>query len=143
MATAYDNRLIRNDDDDDAEAKDAGRHPDYVGKALFDSRTILITGGISDKTAQRVCAQMFALAAVSDDPILLVVSSPGGHVESGDMIHDTMKFIKPRVDRAGLGLGRQRRRADLRGRGKGRPLLPAEHALLAAPTLRRRRRHGL
>jgi ATP-dependent Clp protease protease subunit len=103
MATAYDNRLIRNDDDDDAEDKDAGRHPDYIGKALFDSRTILITGGISDKTAQRVCAQMFALAAVSDDPILLVVSSPGGHVESGDMIHDTMKFIKPRVIVLGSG----------------------------------------
>lgn len=103
MAHAYDNRLIRNDDEDESEAKDAEKHPDYVGKALFDSRTILITGGISDKTAQRVCAQMFALAAVSDDPILLVVSSPGGHVESGDMIHDTMKFIKPRVVVLGTG----------------------------------------
>ncbi len=102
MAHAYDNRLIRNDDDE-SEDKDAGRQPDYIGKALFDSRTILITGGISDKTAQRVCAQMFALAAVSDDPILLVVSSPGGHVESGDMIHDTMKFIKPRVVVLGSG----------------------------------------
>ena len=74
-----------------------------VGKVLFESRTILITGGISDKTAQTVCAQLFALAAKSDDPILMVISSPGGHVESGDMIHDTMKFIKPRVVVLGSG----------------------------------------
>ena len=39
MAHAYDNRLIRNDDEDESEAKDAEKHPDYVGKALFDSRT--------------------------------------------------------------------------------------------------------
>ena len=103
MADAYKNRLIRNDDEDNTEEKGAERHPDYVGKALFESRTILITGGISDKTAQQVCAQLFALAAQSDDPILMVVSSPGGHVESGDMIHDTMKFIQPRVVVLGSG----------------------------------------
>ena len=33
----------------------------------------------------------------------MVISSPGGHVESGDMIHDTMKFIKPRVIVLGSG----------------------------------------
>ncbi|MCR9129987.1 MAG: ATP-dependent Clp protease proteolytic subunit [Alphaproteobacteria bacterium] len=102
MAFAYDNRLIRNDDEDGDE-KGAERPGDYVGKALFESRTILVTGGISDKTAQSVCAQLFALAAKSDDPILMVISSPGGHVESGDMIHDTMKFIKPRVITLGSG----------------------------------------
>jgi ATP-dependent Clp protease protease subunit len=105
MATTYDNRLIRNDDDEDEdeEEKGAERPGDFVGKALFESRTILITGSISDKTARSVTAQLFALAAKSDDPILMVVSSPGGHVESGDMIHDTMKFIKPRVITLGSG----------------------------------------
>jgi ATP-dependent Clp protease protease subunit len=103
MAFAYDNRLLRNDDEDEGEDKAAERPGDYVGKALFESRTILVTGGISDKTAQAVCAQLFALAAKSDEPILMVISSPGGHVESGDMIHDTMKFIKPRVIVLGSG----------------------------------------
>lgn len=104
MAFTYDNRLIRNDDEEDDEDEKGGERPgDYVGKALFESRTILITGGISDKTARGVCAQLFALAAKSDDPILMVISSPGGHVESGDMIHDTMKFIKPRVIVLGSG----------------------------------------
>ena len=102
MSYGYTDPIIRNDDED-GEDKDAPTTPDYVGKALFESRTILITGGISDKTAREVCAQLFALAAKSDDPILMVISSPGGHVESGDMIHDTMKFIKPRVIVLGSG----------------------------------------
>lgn len=102
MSYGYTDPIIRNDDED-GEDKDAPKTPDYVGKALFESRTILITGGISDKTAREVCAQLFALAAKSDDPILMVISSPGGHVESGDMIHDTMKFIKPRVIVLGSG----------------------------------------
>ena len=102
MAYGFDNRLIRNDDED-GEDKEADKAGHFVGKALFDSRTILITGGITDKVAAGVCAQLYAMAAVSDDPIMMVISSPGGHVESGDMIHDTMKFIKPRVIVLGSG----------------------------------------
>ncbi len=103
MAYAFDDRLIRNDDEDDSDEKNAQPAGDHVGKALFEARTILITGGINDKVARAVCAQLFALAAKSDDPILMVISSPGGHVESGDMIHDTMKFVKPRVIVLGTG----------------------------------------
>lgn len=105
MAHAYDPRLIRNDDEDeDKENPDALKAaPDFLGKALFDSRTILITGSINDKAARSVCAQLLAMAGKSDEPILMVISSPGGHVESGDMIHDMMKFIKPRVITLGSG----------------------------------------
>jgi len=98
----YNELPIRNDDEnEDADAAKA--MPDFLGKSLFESRTILVTGGISDRVARSVCAQLFAMAAKSDDPILMVVSSPGGHVESGDMIHDTMKFITPRVITLGSG----------------------------------------
>jgi ATP-dependent Clp protease protease subunit len=105
MVNQFDNRLLRNDDEDEDEDvdKQATKPEDFVGKALFDNRMILVTGGINDKVAARVCAQLFAMAAKSDEPILMVVSSPGGHVESGDMIHDTMKFIKPRVITLGSG----------------------------------------
>ncbi len=102
MFYSYTDLVTYNNDPDD-EDRNALRIADYIGKALFDSRTILITGGISDKTARDVCAQLFALAAKSADPILMMVSSPGGHVESGDMIHDTMQFIKPRVIVLGSG----------------------------------------
>ena len=48
MSYGYTDPIIRNDDED-GEDKDAPKTPDYVGKALFESRTILITGGISEK----------------------------------------------------------------------------------------------
>ena len=40
---------------------------------------------------------------MSDKPILLVLSSPGGHVESGDMIHDMIKFVRAPVKILGTG----------------------------------------
>lgn len=67
-------------------------------KALLDSRTILLTGGIDDKQARRVAERLIALSGISSDPILLVLSSPGGHVESGDMIHDMIGFISAPVN---------------------------------------------
>lgn len=74
-----------------------------IDKYLFDSRHILITGEVNQDMARDVCARLFAMAHVSDDPITVVVSSPGGHVESGDMIHDTIKFIRPTVRMLGTG----------------------------------------
>jgi ATP-dependent Clp protease, protease subunit len=50
-----------------------------------------------------VSARLLALAADNDDPINVFISSPGGHVESGDMIHDVIKFIRPRVRTIGSG----------------------------------------
>jgi len=72
-------------------------------KYFFDSRIVMVTGEISHTLAERVCLSLFALAQASDDPITVIISSPGGHVESGDMIHDTIKFIKPRVRVLGSG----------------------------------------
>ncbi|NLS04443.1 ATP-dependent Clp protease proteolytic subunit [Rhizobium sp. P32RR-XVIII] len=70
---------------------------------LFKSRSIFIYGPINQELAQKVCSQLVALAAASDDDIRIYVSSPGGHVESGDSIHDMVKFIKPKVWMIGTG----------------------------------------
>ena len=70
---------------------------------LFKSRSIFIYGPITKELAQRVCSQLVAMAAVSDEDIRVFVNSPGGHVESGDSIHDMVKFIKPRVIMIGSG----------------------------------------
>lgn len=70
---------------------------------LFKSRSIFIYGPITQELAQKVCSQLVALSAASDDDIRIFVSSPGGHVESGDSIHDMVKFIKPKVWMIGSG----------------------------------------
>ncbi|MEX0839982.1 MAG: ATP-dependent Clp protease proteolytic subunit [Parvibaculum sp.] len=74
-----------------------------VESGLFKSRTVLVTGEINDRQARAVSERLLAMAGESDDPITLIVSSPGGHVESGDMIHDMIKYIKPRVRVLGTG----------------------------------------
>jgi len=84
--------MSESDKKDDKEPTSA-----YLSKILFDARKVFITGEINDELALKVCANLHAMAHVSDDPITIIVSSPGGHVESGDMIHDTIKFIKPEV----------------------------------------------
>lgn len=70
---------------------------------LFKSRSIFIYGPITMDLAQKVCSQLVALAAASDEDIRIFVNSPGGHVESGDSIHDMIKFIKPKVWIIGTG----------------------------------------
>ncbi|MCL4136553.1 UNVERIFIED_CONTAM: hypothetical protein GTU68_059356 [Idotea baltica] len=89
--------------DDEQEDKPIGEPNAFLEEALFKARTILLTGGIDFKAAQRVSERLLALSAESKEPILLVLSSPGGHVESGDMIHDMIKFVPAPVKVLGTG----------------------------------------
>ena len=74
-----------------------------VQKALFKSRTVLIFGDVDMKMAERVSAQLLALANEGEGDIRVIVNSPGGHVESGDTIHDMIRFVGPRVKMIGTG----------------------------------------
>ena len=86
--------------------KEGGKNTEstgFIDEKLFKSRTITIFGEINDKLAQAVTAKLLALAADNDDPITIYISSPGGHVESGDVIYDMIKFIEPEVKVIGTG----------------------------------------
>ena len=74
-----------------------------AAKILFDSRLILLFGEINEKVARETTAQLLALSETSHEPIRLVISSPGGHVESGDAIHDMIRFIGAPVTVIGTG----------------------------------------
>jgi ATP-dependent Clp protease protease subunit len=95
--------------DEDGDDDEKGRQPDMpmtagpVQNALFKSRTVLVFGEIDMRLAERVTAQLTALAAESDAPIRVVINSPGGHVESGDTIHDMIRFCGPPVKVIGTG----------------------------------------
>jgi len=75
----------------------------FMDEKLFKSRSITIFGEIEDRIARAVTEKLLALAAESNDPITLYISSPGGHVESGDVIYDMIKFIRPEVRVVGTG----------------------------------------
>jgi len=89
--------------DDENDEKKATEPNAFLEEALFKARTILLTGGIDFLQARRVCERLLALSSENDKPILLVLSSPGGHVESGDMIHDMIKFVPAPVKILGTG----------------------------------------
>jgi ATP-dependent Clp protease protease subunit len=74
-----------------------------VGETLFKARTVLVFGEIAVPLAQQVTAQLLALAASSSEPIRIVINSPGGHVESGDTLHDVIRFIDVPVQIVGTG----------------------------------------
>ncbi|MBL4807802.1 MAG: ATP-dependent Clp protease proteolytic subunit [Rhodobacteraceae bacterium] len=86
-------------DDKDTDQKEAFS-PERI---TFENRYVTVVGEINDKLAKTTVERLLALAAVSDDPITMFISSPGGHVESGDMVHDLIKFIKPTVRVIGSG----------------------------------------
>ena len=89
-------------DEDSKESKSFGRSG-FLDEKLFKSRTITIFGESDEKVARAVTERLLALAAESDDPIIIYISSPGGHVESGDVVYDMINFIKPDVKIIGTG----------------------------------------
>src|ERR1700704_5288802 len=75
----------------------------FLEEKAFRSRTVLIFGTITDATAAEAARRLIALDADSAEPIDMIVSSPGGHLESGDAIHDLIRFIQAPVNMIGTG----------------------------------------
>ena len=69
----------------------------------FKSRFVLVFGEITHSVANATCQRLIALSTESDAPITMLISSPGGHVESGDAIHDMIRFVRAPVTTVGTG----------------------------------------
>lgn len=98
MPGIFSRDAIRLDDEPETpeketEEKSSGAPQGELEHKLFKRRTVLIFGGINDKIARDVTGRLLALASESDKPINVYVNSPGGHVESGDTIHDMIRFV--------------------------------------------------
>jgi ATP-dependent Clp protease protease subunit len=72
---------------------------------LLKQRKVLIFGGINDKLARDVTGRLLALASASGEPIDVYINSPGGHVESGDTIHDMIRFVDGEAPVRVIGTG--------------------------------------
>jgi ATP-dependent Clp protease protease subunit len=87
-------------DDKPAKPDAADRIEDQLS---FKSRFVLIFGEITDALAHATCRRLLALSEESDAPISMLISSPGGHVESGDAIFDMISFVRAPVTTIGTG----------------------------------------
>jgi ATP-dependent Clp protease, protease subunit len=70
---------------------------------LFKARTLIISGEINQKLAANVIGQLLAMDSQSQDAITIYINSQGGHVESGDTIHDIVQYVRSPVRMVGTG----------------------------------------
>jgi ATP-dependent Clp protease, protease subunit len=70
---------------------------------LFKNRILIISGEINQKLAANVIGQLLAMDHASQERITIYINSQGGHVESGDTIHDMIQFIRSPVAMVGTG----------------------------------------
>ena len=78
---------------------------DHIYQRLLRERIIFLGSEVRDQNANAICAQMLLLSA--EDPetdIFLHINSPGGSVDSGMAIYDTMNYIPNDVATVGMGL---------------------------------------
>jgi ATP-dependent Clp protease protease subunit len=65
---------------------------------LLEKRIIFVSEAINSTVAKRVVSQLLALdAQESNQPIYMYLNSPGGEVNSGFAIYDTMRFLSSEV----------------------------------------------
>lgn len=78
-----------NADRDETETKHAG-----MASRLLKIRTVIVNGQIDESLAEKVMAQLLVLDGESHDPIRVIITSEGGHVDSGYAIYDVLRYLE-------------------------------------------------
>ncbi|MGI9085825.1 MAG: ATP-dependent Clp protease proteolytic subunit [Aeromicrobium sp.] len=77
----------------------------HIYQRLLKERIVFLGAEVKDQNANAICAQMLLLNAEDEkSDISLYINSPGGSVDSGMAIYDTMQFITNDVVTVGMGL---------------------------------------
>jgi ATP-dependent Clp protease protease subunit len=72
---------------------------------LLKERVVFLVGPVNDAAANLVVAQMLFLESENPDKdIHFYINSPGGSIQAGMAIYDTMQFIKPDVATLCVGM---------------------------------------
>jgi ATP-dependent Clp protease protease subunit len=89
---------IMADQPDEPSTRDEG-----LGLRMLKTRTVLVSGVVDDKLAEKTIAQLLILDAENHEPIRVMITSQGGHVDSGFAIHDMLRFIESPIITIGAG----------------------------------------
>jgi ATP-dependent Clp protease, protease subunit len=77
---------------------------DDVSRRMLRQRRVMLTGAIDGPLAERVCAQLLVIEAEEPElPITLYLHSPGGEVDAGFAIYDTMQTLRCAVETVCVG----------------------------------------
>ena len=84
------------------------RWPDRVEDAalslLLRRRIVFLRGAIQDNVARDIAAQLLALDGISNEPITLIVDSPGGDISGLFTIIDAIGMLDATVDTRCVGM---------------------------------------
>ena len=75
-----------------------------IDTKLLDNRVIILSEEINPFSAMKVIKEMLYLDSLNSDDITLYINSPGGIVNDGLAIIDTMNFLESKVITIGMGL---------------------------------------
>jgi ATP-dependent Clp protease, protease subunit len=74
-----------------------------TARRLFERRTVMLTGPLEGESASLAGASLMALDAEGDEPVTLLVNSPGGPVEAGVAVVDVLDLLGVPVEATVIG----------------------------------------
>ena len=110
------------------------RSYDIFSRLLID-RIIMVSGPIESQMATAIIAQLLFLDAQDPDKdIYMYINSPGGEVNAGMAIYDTMNFIKADVQTIVIGLAASMASVLASGAKGKRFMLPNSQFMIHQPS---------
>jgi ATP-dependent Clp protease, protease subunit len=125
----------RFDDEDDEPKAPPPKPEDALAERFLKTRTILLAGEIDKESGERFIRQLLLLESLSaDEPITVLIDSPGGDVDAGYAIFDMIRFVSAPVRIIGMGLVASAAALILLAVPKDRRIgLPNSHYLIHQP----------
>ncbi len=80
------------------------KNDEPLSERFLKTRTVLLVGEVEKDLSEKVVRQLLLLDSMSDEPITLLIDSPGGDVYAGFSIFDVIRFINAPVRIVGIGL---------------------------------------
>lgn len=120
-----------NNDNENEENK---KKEEPISEKILKTRTILLSGEVDKKLAEKVVSQLLILEGENNEPIKILIDSPGGDVDAGYAIFDMIRFVTPPVYTVAMGLAASAGALILLAAPKERRLgLPNSHYLIHQP----------
>jgi ATP-dependent Clp protease protease subunit len=126
--------ILGDEENEEEEKEDRAAISDPLIAKMLKTRTILLSGEVKKDLAERTIRQLLLLEDEGDDPIRILIDSPGGDADAGFAIFDMIRFVRPPVWTMGMGLVASAAAIILIAAPKERRIgLPNSHYLIHQP----------